>query len=365
MRYSLLLILALLALALGGCGGSGGGTNHTGDQSGSAQGRLAAPNASDYSLSVDGQTLDQKPDAQGNFTIPSLPPGNHSLAIVGGGGFSGAHVGFVVEPGGTADLGDIVAQPGGQIVGIVSKRDEAGNLTALEGVEVIADPQPIYYYMNGQPTTAKASRDADSLQLRAVTDANGSYVIPAVPTGSYVVTVNVPGLVQGVVWTYVSPAATAPADFQLLEAIEAGVGVVTGTILGVNANSERAPLEGATVCLTTDGTWTPEQPTDPVPLPVEALTKALVPSQATGCMPPLYDFNQFTTLTDAQGQYKISVPSGHLTLSVWSEGYNGAWDSFSLKPDQALTRDYKLEAWSQEEPPAPGTGVEPQAKKKH
>ena len=359
MRYLLLLAIALLVLTLAGCGGSGG-TNPTGGESGAAQGRLSAPNASSYNLVVDGQTLDQQPDSSGNFTIPNLPAGNHSLAIIGGGGFSGAHVGFVVEPGGTVDIGDIVPQTGGQIVGIVSKRDDAGNLTLLSGVEVIADPQPIYY-VDGQVPLAKASRDAGSLQLRAVTDANGSYVIPAVAPGSYVVTVNVPGLVQGVIWVYVSPAATSPADFQLIEAIEPGVGTVTGTILGVNLNSESAPLEGATVSITTDGTWTPQQPTDPVPLPVEALTKALVPGQATAVMPPLYNFDQFTTLTDAEGRYTLSVPSGHLSLSVWAEGYDGAWDSFSLKPEQTLTQDYKMQMSSEVPPP----DAQPLAKKKH
>lgn len=359
MRNMLLLALALLVLALAGCGGNSS-TNPTGGENGTAQGRLAAPNAPAYNLIVDGQTLDQQPDSNGNFTIPNLPAGDHSLAIVGGGGFSGAHIGFVVEPGGTVDMGDIVPQIGGQIAGIVSKRDEAGNLTALEGVEVIADPQPIYY-MDGVPPPTATTRQADTLQLRAITDANGSYVIPAVPEGSYVITVSVPGLVQGVVWAYVSPASTAPADLQLIAAIEPGVGTVTGTIFGVGGAPEGQPLEGATVCITSDGTWTPQQPDVPVILPIEAMSKALVPKQATSCMPPLYNFNQFTTLTDAQGRYTLNVPSGHLSLSVWAEGYEGAWDNFSLNPDQTLTQDYKIQMWSEVPPP----DVRPLSKQKH
>lgn len=358
MRYLPLVVLMIVVLALAGCGG-GGGTNHNAGEMGAASGRVSVPNAAQYRLIVDGQELEARPDAEGNFTLPNLPAGDHSLTVVGGGGFSGAHLGFTVEPGDTVDIGDITPRLGGQIAGIVSKQDEQGNLSVLPGVEVIADAEPIYYIAGTVPSEIP-TREAEAIQFRAITDSNGSYLIPAVPEGAYVVTVNVPGLVQGVSWVWVSPASTAAADFQLIEAIDPGVGTVTGTIYGLGVDGSSGPLEGATVSITSDGTWTPERPTTPIPLPVEALSKALVPKQATGCLPPQYLWNEFTTLTDAAGRYLLNVPSGHLQLSVWAEHYDGAWDSFTLKPEQTLTKDYSLQYWNELPPPE----VEPLQTKK-
>lgn len=352
MRNLALVLVVLLVIVLAGCGGSGKDPVNT--NTGGVQGQVTGGNAASYALMVDGQRLALAPDAEGNFTIPNLPSGNHSLAVIGSGGYSGAHVGFVVEPGQTVDLGDILPQPAGQIVGLVSKSDGKGNFTPLEGVEVIADSQVIYY-MNGQPdgTMPMPPRDPGTMQFKAITNADGSYTIPAVPTGSYTVTVNVPGLVQGMNWVYVSPGTTSPADFQLLEAIEPGVGTIFGQILGVDLSGNSAPLQGACVTINSDGTWTPTVPDKPFPLPVEALTKALVPKQADCVMPPIYEFRQFSTLTDANGKYSLNVPSGHLSFSVWAENYEGAWDSFALQPGESAEHSYSLKHWDNGELPPP------------
>lgn len=349
MRTLALCAVVLLVVVMAGCGG--GGSTPTSQTHGTVEGTLSAADASNYDLILDGQKLDAAPDASGHFSIPNLPAGNHSLTVAGNTGFMGAHVSFVIDSdGGLVDVGDIVPRAGGQIVGLVSKADDFGNLTPLEGVEVLADTEVIYYE-DGKPTTgARSKQDGETVQLRAVTDSNGSYVIPAVPEGSYVVSVSVPGLVQGVNWVYVSPGTTAAADFQLLEAIEEGVGTVTGTILGVNENSEEAPLEGATVTIYSDGAWTPSQP-EPLPLPVAALAKALLPKSADACLPPDYSFEQFTTLTDAAGKYTLNVPSGHLSLSAWAEGYDCIGDSITLHPKETVSRDYKLTVFTNVEPP--------------
>lgn len=358
MRTLALLGVLLLVLVVGGCGGGGGSTPT--QTSGTLEGQVNAANASDYDLIVDGQALAAAPDASGRFSIPNLPAGTHSLTVVGGAGFMGAHVSFTIrDSGGTVDVGDIVPSAGGQIVGLVSKSDDNGNLTPLEGVEVLADAEPIYYE-DGTATTPIAPADGEAVQLRAVTDSNGSYVIPAVPEGSYVVSVSVPGLVQGINWVYVSPGTTAVADFQLLEAIEEGVGTVTGTVTGVDAESREGPLEGATVTVCSDGTWSPTQPSIPVPLPVEALAKALVPKCVDAVMPPDYNFEQFMTLTDAAGHYSLNVPSGHLQVNVWAEGYDCAYETVTLHPRETLSRDYKLTAYT--EPPVEIQGAKKKSK---
>ena len=121
---------------------------------------------------------------------------------------------------------DVLVTPvaGGQIVGLVNQLGDDGvTLTPLAGVEALADPEPIYYYEGADASLAQATaRDGEAVTLKAITDSNGSYVIPAVPEGDYVVTVNVPGLVQGVAYVWVSPGSTAVADFQLVSVIEEG-----------------------------------------------------------------------------------------------------------------------------------------------
>jgi hypothetical protein len=362
MRYLLLTLAVVLVIVVAGCGGGDNPPVNT--NTGGVQGQINGGNTAGYELMLDGQRLSLTPDQQGNFSIPNLPPGNHTIAVVGGGGFSGAHVGFVIEPGETIDIGDILPEPGGQIVGMVSRSDGNGSLTPLQGVEVIADAEPVYV-MDGETgvPAPMPPRDPGSLQLRAITDANGSYIIPAVPAGSYVVTVSIPGLVQGMNWVYVSPGTTSAADFQLLEAIEPGVGTVMGTVLGVDLGGNSAPLEGACVTVTAGDNWRPTPPDQPFPLPVEALAKALVPKQATSMMPPLYDFRQFSTLTDSQGRYSLNVPSGYLSLTVWAENYQAAWDSFSLQPGETTERSYTIQYWDGNEVPPPGV-VEPTNKKK-
>lgn len=371
MRYVLLGVVVAAVAIICGCGGSGT-NNPIVPEMGTLSGQLVgAANVTEYKISIDGQELDVTPGPDGTFTVPNVPPGDHTVSFVGGSGMEGAHMVVTVDPGGTTDIGDITPGVGGQIVGLVMKKDAAGNLAPLAGVEVIADPNPPVYIMSAQdpgdaPLIAPPTRDGDLVQVRAITDERGSYVIPAVPEGSYIVTVNVPGLNQGVSWVWVSPGTTAVADFQLEESIEPGVATLQGTVLGVTlpgvppvegeSGPVPTPLEGATVSVTTDTPWMPPVYDKPIPLPAPAMRgAAALVAQATGFMMPPYRFDEFKTLTDAAGRFSLNVPSGYVNVSVWAEGYDGAWERLALKPDTTTTREYTLHSW----PPAPGPGPEP------
>ncbi|MEN6545947.1 MAG: carboxypeptidase-like regulatory domain-containing protein [Armatimonadia bacterium] len=347
MRDLVLVLLILTVCLLAGCGG-GGKSAVTPTGNGSITGQVAGPNPSECNLVLDGTELDVHPGSDGSFTIPNLPAGNHYLSIISDDGLVGTHLVVDVDPDETSDLGDITLQPGGQIAGLVMQKDEVGNLSPLAGVTVVADPEPVYI-MDGQTSTDPPASDGEELALRAITNDNGSYVIPAVPEGAYVVTVNVPGLVQGVAYVWVSAGTTATADFQLVPAIEEGVGTVRGTIRGTGDTTPAGTaIEGVTVTITCNGNWQPISP-EPLPIPVALIGKALVPKQATGIVCPPYWFNQFTTLTDQNGEYSLNVPSGYLSISVWAEGYEGAYGSFSLQPRQTVVKDYTLAV--QSDPP--------------
>ncbi len=354
MKYTALVTVGLLCVVLM-CGCGGGGSSLTPpSEVGTLSGTLSgATSPETYSIIVDGQPLSAKPNADGKFVVRNLPAGTHTVALVGDGGMMGAYVEANVVAGTTTNVGTVTPGLGGQIVGLVMKRDMDGNLSPLEGVEVLADSDEPVYILNGDDgsVTDPPQKDGDALQFKAITDSNGSYVIPAVPEGSYIVTVNVPGLTQGVQWVWVSPGTTAVADFQLEEAIEEGVGTVTGTILGADSAGGTAPLEGAMVTIYTDARWSPPRIEDPIALPAHAASKLMSTLQAaTGFIPPDYWFQEFATLTDAEGKYTLNVPSGYINISVWAEGYEGVYERVALQPKTTLTKNYTLQPWVEPEP---------------
>lgn len=361
MRFLISAGTLLLLVVLAGCGGGGGGAVNPPGDGGIVTGQLTgAGDATTYTMMLNGVPLSTRPNADGTFRLTNLPPGNHSLSLVAANGMAGAHVRCVVVAGQVTNVGVVQPVFGGQIVGIVSQVDENGNLSPLEGVTVLADSQPDYIIMGGGGGNNAAiwppPRSGDGIQLRAMTNSNGSYRMEAVAPGSYVVTVNVPGLEQGVAWVYVSAGSTAVADFQLREVIDPGVGTLRGTIMGLQANGIRVPLEGAMVSVTSQTPWQPEPPTDPIPMPRPALGLAQVPGLpdgVTGIMPPPYWFREFSTLTDAQGNYNLNVPSGYLSLSVWLEGFEGVWESLTLRAGQTLVRNYTLNPWQDFPRPEP------------
>lgn len=359
MRYLMLTVVVLVLLGLAGCGSGGGGNNNEGG-TGRVTGTLAAANPASYRIVVDGDELALTPDADGSFAIPDLPPGSHTIGFISGSGMVGAYITVDINPGDTTDIGDVTPVAGGQIVGLVNQLGDDGvTLTPLAGVEVLADPEPIYYYEGADASLAQATaRDGEAVTLKAITDSNGSYVIPAVPEGDYVVTVNVPGLVQGVAYVWVSPGSTAVADFQLVSVIEEGIGTIAGHVTAALEAGGSEALGGALVTVYSDGPWRPILPTDPIALSAGVRALGVAPPGADGIIAPPYYFSDFSTLTAKDGSYSLNVPSGHLQIGVWAEGYNYVFDTATLLPDATLTKDYELTPWTDWPLDDPTTGTE-------
>ncbi len=353
MKHVALGIGLLCVVVMCGCGGSGSAVKPPGEV-GTLSGKLVGvSNPESYGIVIDGKALEAAPAADGSFRVPNLPAGRHSVALVGSGGMMGAYVDCNVVAGRTVSVGNVTPGLGGQIVGLVMKLDANGGLSPLEGVEVLADSEePVYITPDDDSDgTTPPERDGNALQFKAITDENGSYVIPAVPEGSYIVTVNVPGLTQGVQWVWVSPGTTAAADFQLEEAIDEGVGTVAGVILGADSSGGTAPLEGAMVTIYTEEQWVTPYRDQPVSLPPGAASKLMSTLQAaTGYMVPPYWFNSFSTLTNAEGEYTLNVPSGYININVWIEGYEGVYERFGLQPRTTVTKNFTLQPWEELEP---------------
>ncbi|MBM3471825.1 MAG: carboxypeptidase regulatory-like domain-containing protein [Armatimonadetes bacterium] len=356
-RVALICVGVLLVCLVIGCGG-GGGPNPPPNNAGQITGRLAgANNAPQYTITVDGQPVTARPNASGDFTVPNVPPGNHTIGFVGPGGMQGAYRAVVVRRGQSTAIGDVAPTLGGQIAGIVTKVLQDGTIEAVKGVEVIAtsainwvEPQP----GDNEPIGVGRTGDPDQIVISAFTNANGSYLMEAVPSGSYDVTVVVPGYDPQIQYVWVDAGSTAVADFRVYPAPEQGVGTVEGLVTG-----EGAPIEGAHITLTTGSPW-------PVPVPMLGVEKWLqtrpgggggMPCADGACPPPWIEIQVFNTLTDALGHYSLNVPIGTHFIECWADGWDWQGQDVTIEKNQTTTVDFDLTKWT--DPGDPGDPTDP------
>jgi hypothetical protein len=255
--------------------------------------------------------------------VKGIPAGSHTLSVLAGSGAVGVHRSVTVKSRKTAQVGTLSLTTGGQITGLVSRiNTENGEPAPLAGVEVVAEPD-----VKNDGTV----RPSDA-HLLAVTDESGAYQFRAVPTGGYRISVVVPGLAAGVEYVWVEAGHTSVADFLLDELIEDGVGTVAGTVV----DSEGAAVEGAMVTVYS---------TDYYPDAVTATSQqhAIAAGKGAGAVPGALPRGSFSTLTDQHGNYTLNVPSGHLWVDIWADGYLPAGGPLTLHPRESLRFDATLE----------------------
>jgi hypothetical protein len=370
-------VVLVLAAALVGCGGSGSPSTAPVNAQGAIQGTLTgAPNPQSFSLYLDGQKLAPTPAANGSFSLPQVPAGRHTLALVSKSGMMGKYLQVDIKPGGHVNVGDVTPGPAGEIGGMVMQEAPDGTLTPLSGVEVLADSN-VYVVPpgtgggtgsgSGSGSTGSSAyppppTDPSLVEYKGISDDTGNYLIPGVAPGDYTVTVSVPGLVEGVQYVLVQAGQLSAANFQLQTAVAAGVGTVTGTVSGKQSDGTTAPLAGAMVTITVPTPWEPPLPLQPLPAPPGALARHPMRGQTSGgssgpgiIMPPIYAWKVFQTLTDQNGNYSLNVPTGNLNLSVWAEGYAPFSQPVTVQPNQTTTVDCVLDVWTPPIlPPSPG-----------
>ncbi len=364
------------AIVLIGCGGSGGTvTPPTGSATIEGQVNVAGV-AGDYELLLDGRPVPGALQSDGSYRIEGVAPGRHHVTVVGPDGMTGGHAAVEVTEGRPAHAPEIRPELGGQIVGIVTVRDEDG-VRALVGVEVTA--QPAYFIMampeSGtgdeiEPGAARETRQQvwpppdDLPTFVAFTDDNGSFILRAVPEGEYVVTVAQPDMRGAWRWVWVGAGRTAVADFELRPEVAPGVGTVTGRVMGAD-EGERIPLAGARVTILGEAPWEPIGPPEVCPpAPVRAADEESggggEHGGGVGPTPPDPDMicppgiEGVSTLTDASGAYTLNAPSGWATIEVWIDGWQPAWEEIAILPGETVTRNFTLEPWGDEWPPGPG-----------
>jgi len=354
------LILPVIAI---GCGGSNGPGDRPGgsDILGKVVGVSDPPS---YSLVLDGTALRTRPAASGDFAIRAVAPGTHTVGVVGPDGMHGAYVAAQCRKGRPVNVGDVRPELGGQIAGIVTEAHADGTLTPVDGVEVVATASNTWPPGTGTPERPIPIGGGDTgPTFSALTDESGSYLMKAVPTGSYDVSVVVPGFDPQMQYVWVDAGHTSVADFTVYPAPEQGVGTVEGVVTSTGDGQQGQPIEGALVTLTVGQPW-------PVPLPPSVGVALIKAHRDRGlCVPPT-DPNdptrppwigpgQFTTLTDANGHYSLNVPVGTHFIECWAEGFEWQGEDVTIERNQTTTRNFDLQRWTEPPPPEPGDPGQP------
>lgn len=355
----LLLLVGVIGLGLVGCGGSGS-SNPPPQDTTAIQGQVnVAGDAAGYELLLDGQPVPGVLEADGTYRIDGVAAGEHRIAIVGADGMTGGYTTVVARDGEVVEAPEIAPTLGGQIVGMVTVREEGG-LRALAGVEVTAQPARMMI-MNEDGTAPDVypppEPPEDLPTFSTFTNDAGSFLIGAVPEGEYVVTVVQPDMEGTWQWVWVSAGHTAVADFELRPAIEPGVGTVEGRVVGL-VDGERVALEGARVTIYCEDWWGPAGPiempeinTGPAQDEGGEGGGSVEPSPPDpGMIAPPY-FDALSTLTNAEGHYTLNAPAGYASIEVWMPDYESAWQEIVIRAGEILTVSFGLTPWTWEEPP--------------
>lgn len=304
-------------LAASGCGGGGSGQA---SGTGSVTGRLVLPAgnggraAEVFTFTLDNADLSVPLGVDGGFAINGVAAGLHTLTI-----HSPRHavaVAVQVASGQQTSVGDLVPQDAGQISGLVTRSDTkepipGALITISEAVAV-------------------NSADVSPLPVRiARTDASGSYAVPGIPVGEYVVTAAKPGYASASATVSVSAAATTPADFALAPQAAQGAGSMTGTVYMVTDTGSQTPVPGALVRLA---------PRDYVGI-MEPLPASVAPGAGghPGRGP------EWVTFTDDQGNYTLSnVPAGDYLAVAVRAGLDADRQAVTITAGQTLTQNFLL-----------------------
>jgi hypothetical protein len=365
------LVVALLlpvSVVLFGCGGGSPGPEPGPPaNAGQIAGRIAGvADPADYTITVDGRPVKVSPSANGSFTIPGVPPGAHTVGCIGPGGMQGGYVAVRVRKGRTANAGDISPELGGQIAGIVTRWLSGGTLEPVPQVEVVATSDPNVWIENPPDEPVPIGRGAtgttgDEIVISTFTDDNGSYVMKAVPPGSYDVSVIIPGSEPTMQFVWVEAGHTSVADFTLYPAPEEGVGTAKGTVTGEG----EGPLEGAQVTVTTGEPWVVPMPAGVLAALAESrldagLLSPMQQSEPGGGIdptdptdpgmpiePPWFEVRVFSTLSDQNGHYSLNVPVGTHWIECWLDGWEWQGEDIVIEKDTTTTKDFVLEEWEE------------------
>ncbi len=282
--------------------------------------------------------------ATGSYTVEGLPVGEYMVAIAKD-GYATVSLFLSVNAAATT-VGDaqltVVDVEAGSVKGTVSGTSADGATFPLGGAFIVLMPN------NGvvppppptipQPATATDGGhnvvniypmppDPNWKEYYSYSSDDGSYQVSGIPAGVYSATAMRPGFDSITQQVTVVAKETATLDFKLsLHVIP--VGTVIGTVTDAATNK---PIVGAHVVAIIYGPM---------------FTDAADGQQraAPNAMPTRPDYFESAAITDAEGKYKLMVPTSTSALAFKAEGYEYQQVQVTVVVGQSVTVDAALTA---------------------
>lgn len=327
-RVSKLLAVAIVTVALVGCGGGIGALLQlirAGDVVASIHDGLFGPDDSgEATVYLNGQPIAEISEDNAQLQLRSVPAGRHRIHVIAS-DYRGATSVFTVVPDSSAEI-ELHPFVGGQIAGRVSLAGGAGAARAL----VYAVPEWVEDFGS-----------EDSMQLpgsqppyAAYTDANGNYELSALQVGTHLVIATVAGYMADMQLVAVGERDTVQGvDLTLQADPNADAGRVTGLVesrrTGSLPNASlRAQLAGAP--------YVPDVPQE---------TVDRITGEAGTAQLPEFRFTVLSTLTRADGIYRLPLVAGSWEIDCFRYGYRAVAADIEVREGAATTADFRLEEY--------------------
>ena len=321
--YCVLLLVSLLT----GCSSSNSssGSKATGIVTGkiSQHSSLAQTRAaSGIFVRIDGSNLSAEVNADGTFQLRGVPAGIHTLVVSSG--QAAAAIVVEVAAGQQTDVGLVELRDAGQIAGLVTV-----SITHAPIAQALVTVTPIL----------DATTDERPIPVRStITNDNGSYTVDALPTGSYLVTIDKIGYLSGTLSLAVNIGATTIGDISLTAIDATNSATVTGVTYGKDTAGALQPLGGVFVVLR-PANWVYASNT-PRQQPLTAVNGA---GQAVIICPLPPDWKEYYSYSNDDGSYKIDgVPAGIYRAAAYRPGFISSEQTITVQAQQTLTLDFTL-----------------------
>ncbi len=328
-------VACVIAGVLAGCGGGGGGGGQTPGPSvggfGVITGNVSEALASRSSrasepvtVSVEGTELSTEAASDGSFTIDHVPTGLQTLTARTSS--RAAALVVSVERNRETNVGEMRLREAGQISGLVTSS---------------ATHQPIPGAVVTITESAASGSDQMPHPVRTRgTDADGSYTVPGLPAGDYVVTASKRGYATQSLSVTVNASATTTGDFALAPVSTSSAGSLKGTVSVRSEDGSLRPLAGVLVRVAR-----PDDPDRFAPVPDTPPAPPALASRAEGD-------RDYCAFTGADGAYLIEgIPAGTYLAIAVRPGMQHAQASVTITANQTTTQDFTLEM------PRPQVGV--------